>query len=227
MPGTTNNRKIQYPLPTDPITSYPAVAQQFAQLMEGEIVVGNKLASDGPGTYPPGTSVLTLTSSSAAAGGWPDSAQACVLTVIRYSSATSDQGFQIWNRSGSPGQTPFARYRAGTVNQWGPWITLTYDAGWTTFASSVTGVSRYRQINSTGYIHVDGTVSTTSNVILNVSNAPLPASMWPTAAAMRAGAYFAGYPGVMSIDTAGNVTAIQTTGAAKTSLSCILAYPLG
>lgn len=101
------------------------------------------------------------------------------------------------------------------------------DSGWITFASGLTaGTSRYREVDGIGYVNVDGTYATTSGTTHTISSAPLPAAIRPTAN-MRAGAYFGGFPGSLSINNLGDVTAIQNSGAGRTSVSGVIVYPLG
>lgn len=222
--ATTPTRKVPYPLPGDPINTYPTVAKALADLMDAEVLyLSSKPAADPPSTYPVGTSVLTLTTSGATNGGWPGSLSASVLSIIRYDSSGISIGTQLWSRSAA---TADLRVRSASGNVWGPWITLAYDPGWTTFTSTVTGTSRYRQVGNLVYVQVDGTVDIPSGSVQTLSTAPLPAAVRPSVVT-RQGVSCTGYPGVLSVDTAGNVQIIQQTGATRTSVSGVMSYPLG
>jgi hypothetical protein len=103
---------------------------------------------------------------------------------------------------------------------------LLLDTGWAVLASGVGGAGvRYRSVAGIGYVQVDGSFSTTSGTAATLSTGPLPAAFRP-AVQTRAAGYFSGYPGTLTVDTAGNVTAVQYSGAGRTSVSGIVIYPI-
>lgn len=221
--ANTSIRKVPYPLPGDPIQGFPAVAKALADMMDAEVLYVGKTAADPPSAYPMGLSLLTLNSSAASTGGWPDAVAASVLTAARYDSAGISTGFQVWAKAG---QVADMRVRSASSNTWGAWVRLGYDPGWTNFTSSITGTSRYRQVGNVVFVHVDGTVDVPSGTTVTVSTSPLPVAVRPSVV-VRVGCSCTGYAAVMSVTAAGDVQVIQQSGAARTSMSGILSYPLG
>ena len=106
-------------------------------------------------------------------------------------------------------------------------VEAVFKSPWTTFASTVVGVARYRVIGSIVFVHIDGTLTTVSGTSYTISTAPLPAAVRPTGGAYRSGAYFAGYPGTLSVIQTGDVLAIQISAANRGSICGIVSYPLG
>ena len=98
--------------------------------------------------------------------------------------------------------------------------------GWTNFASSVTGTNKYQVINGVVYVWVDGSFSTTSGTVYNLSTAPLPVGYRPSGASVRTGAYFGGWPGTLTVGPDGVVSCIQNSGATRASVSGMVIYPL-
>jgi hypothetical protein len=102
------------------------------------------------------------------------------------------------------------------------------DTGWTAIGGGVvTGTLRYRVYRGLVYVQCDGSATTTSGVALtlNPSNA-LPADVRPSVQ-VRAGAYCAAYPGFMTVQTDGLITALQSSGTSKSTVASMVTYPLG
>lgn len=105
-------------------------------------------------------------------------------------------------------------------------VELIFKTPWTAFPTTVTGTSRYRVIGSIVFVQVDGGLATTTGAQITISTTPLPLAVRPTVVTARTAAYFTGYAGILSVTPAGDVLAIQTSGANKTSVSGIVIYPV-
>lgn len=82
----------------------------------------NPLIGDAPTVFPMGMSILTLSSTQAAAGGWPLGTSALVTTFRRYNDTVCAQ---YWQRNSTV--TPQILYRVGNdtnTPKWSPWVEI-------------------------------------------------------------------------------------------------------
>lgn len=98
------------------------------------------------------------------------------------------------------------------------WINLSMVAGFT-----VSGAARYRAIGKRVTVQVDGAFTTVSGTNATITSAPVPSQYWPSVQS-RSAAYFAGYAGIITMGTDGEVSVVQNTGANRASVSGTFSY---
>ena len=221
--GTSQKLLLPYPELTDE-ANVPGDMKELTDALDASMIYGGKAQSDLLDSYPNGVSVLTLTSGQGSSGGWPYAGSGTVLTVKRYDSSGSSVGFQIWTRTNTA--APEAQFRQGASGAWSSWVPMYFDTGWVNMSSAVTGITKYRVLNGVVSLQVDGSFNSTSGTTHTLTTAPLPAAYRPAVQARAAG-YFAGFAGILTVDSGGNLTAVQNSGTGKASVSGIVIYPLG
>lgn len=189
----------------------------MAQLRARPEEVSGKKPTDLSPTWPAGTSIFYIPNADAAL--WPGGSLVVTHKTINNVIA---QWCYLWSAA-----TTKSWYRNGTSTAWSPWVTVAEDSGWVNFTSALTsGFARYRNFNGTVHIQVDGGGTTVSGTILTINTVALPAALRPTAN-VRSGGYFGGHPGSITMDTAGNVSVLQQSGANRTSIAGYLSYLVG
>lgn len=95
------------------------------------------------------------------------------------------------------------------------------DVPLTTLATSI----KYQVKDRWVWIWVDGSFTTVSGTTLTLGTNIIPAAHRP-AGNVRSGGYFGGFPGEISVDVNGTLSAVQQTGANRASISGFLLYPI-
>ena len=102
------------------------------------------------------------------------------------------------------------------------------DTDWINLTSALTsGVARYRVRGGNVTVQIDGaltTVSGTTATVVTAANS-VPAALRPSVN-VRTGGYFGGFPGTISMGSAGDITAVHQSGANRGSVSGVLMYPM-
>lgn len=101
------------------------------------------------------------------------------------------------------------------------------DTGWIQLPSSLSGWGiQYRVRNGVCFVLVNGLDTIPDSATPTVlTSSPLPAAYRPPTGA-RAGAYFGGFPGILTVTAAGHVEVVQQTGASRGSAAAVLSYPV-
>lgn len=85
--------------------------------------------TDPPGTYPMGTSIMSVYTASATSKGWPLSASCTVVSYRRHGDSDANANVdQWWYRSAS--LLAEVKYRFGNSSGWSAWKDIAYDSGW-------------------------------------------------------------------------------------------------
>lgn len=124
----------------------------------------SKLATDLPGAYPQGMSIMSLYTATATSKGWPLGASCTVLTFRRNGDSDANANVsQIWFRSIS--SLNQVKYRFGNSSGWAAWTDLLYDSGWVDIAINagfaMQGTEKPQVRNKDGVIYVRGGWNTT------------------------------------------------------------------
>lgn len=205
-------------------------------------VIDGEPASAGPYLYATdGTDTGTITAANA-------TNPRVDIIYVRVDDADQDasglRGGTVGYLSGTPAATPYAPATparsiviadinvpasgggAPTVS----WVAPVFaDTGWITLPSVLTGGGvYYRVTRGVVYIVIDGVVTTVSGTVLTVSTSSLPVALRPVnpAGQLRAGGYFGGFPGTITVDNTGTVTAVQNSGANRATVAGSLSYPV-
>lgn len=154
-----------------------------------------KAATDPPGAYPVGLTLMSVYSATAVARGWPNGDSAGILTLRRTGDAdTAASAHQLHMRTANSATGLKVLYRAGSGTSWSPWVrlaiadtdpaaiagALTVAAGWT-LADSAVRLIQPGQLAIYGVVtRTGGTISVgTSGDITNQKLATLAATYKP------------------------------------------------
>lgn len=100
------------------------------------------------------------------------------------------------------------------------------DTGWIELASSLAGWGvQYRVRNGVCTVLVNGTDTIPDATVTTLTSAQLPAAYRPPTLA-RVGGYFGGFPGVITVDTGGDVSCLHQSGSPRGSVAAVLSYPV-
>lgn len=103
------------------------------------------------------------------------------------------------------------------------------DSGWITMTNTLTagGTCRYRVVDGFITVQVDGSATTVSGTAFTIVTAAngIPAAYRPSVQ-MRSGAYFTAFPGTLTVGADGSITAVQSSGANRSSISGAITYPI-
>lgn len=99
-------------------------------------------------------------------------------------------------------------------------------SGWVTVATSPSvAVSRYMVRGGYVTYQVDGSATTVSGTVLTLAASGIPAELRPSVT-VRGHAYCGGHPGTLTITTGGAVQVVQQSGASRSSVAGLLAWPV-
>lgn len=103
------------------------------------------------------------------------------------------------------------------------------DSGWVNMTNTLSagGTCRYRVVDGMISVQVDGTATTVSGTVFAIVTAAngIPAAYRPSVQ-MRGGAYFAAFAGILTVGADGSITAVQSSGANRGSISGVVTYPI-